>query len=409
MDYLHSTEIAKTNSVQDATHKDRERAWRRWITWLDKVGLEGDPYLDGFEIPQRVKLVAGFAISIRRGEHSPTGHEGPLVAGTVDKAISCLATTFKDNDKRDPRLSSDGVKDIFLSAMQRHFKNTDPKEKAQRAVTPEVLAYLFIRPKSDNFAQHIADLSNGAFFFACRSCEYAHTTGTRKTKIITPRNVVFRIRNKRITNPKLFHTATTVSITFVNKKNDNNFDTVTQHRNGHALQDPVALWARLVNRVLDLPGSTIDTTINAFYNKITNRVELVKSEQILQSLRWAVDELGVDHLGFTSDEIGCHSIRSAAAMAMFLNNVKTYTIMLQGRWCSDAFLRYIRKQVKEFSNGVSSAMVDPDTYKFYTMPDALLTFDEECDPKTVNNPRSLTSSFNGNSTLSAFTRHHIHN
>ena len=292
--------------------------------------------------------------------------------------------------------------------MQRHFKNTDPKEKAQRAVTPEVLAYLFIRPKSDNFAQHIADLSNGAFFFACRSCEYAQTTGTRKTKIITPRNVVFRIRNKRITNPKLFNTATTVSITFVNQKNDNNFDTVTQHRNGHALQDPVALWARLVNRVLDLPGATIDTTINAFYNKITNRVELVKSEQILQSLRWAVDELGVDHLGFTSDEIGCHSIRSAAAMAMFLNNVKTYTIMLQGRWCSDAFLRYIRKQVKEFSNGVSSAMVDPDTYKFYTMPDALLTFDEECDPKTVNNPRSLTSSFNGNSTLSAFTRHHIH-
>ena len=215
--------------------------------------------------------------------------------------------------------------------MQRHFKNTDPKEKAQRAVTPEVLAYLFIRPKSDNFAQHIADLSNGAFFFACRSCEYAQTTGTRKTKIITPRNVVFRIRNKRITNPKLFNTATTVSITFVNQKNDNNFDTVTQHRNGHALQDPVALWARLVNRVLDLPGATIDTTINAFYNKITNRVELVKSEQILQSLRWAVDELGVDHLGFTSDEIGCHSIRSAAAMAMFLNNVKTYTIMLQGR------------------------------------------------------------------------------
>ena len=292
--------------------------------------------------------------------------------------------------------------------MQRYFKNTDPKEKAQRAITPEVLAYLFSSPKTDTFLQHIADLCNGAFFFACRSCEYSQTTGTRKTKIITPRNVVFRIRNRRITNPKLFHMATTVSITFINQKNDQNYDTVTQHNNNHALQNPVKLWARLINRVLNLPDSTMDTTINAFFNKITKRVEFIKSEQILQSLRWAVDELGVDHLGFTSDEIGCHSIRSAAAMAMFLNKVKTYTIMLQGRWSSNAFLRYIRKQVKEFSHGVSEAMVNPDTYKFYTTPDSLLIFDEEGDPRTVNNPRSLTSSFNGSSALSAFTRHHIH-
>ena len=94
-------------------------------------------------------------------------------------------------------------------------------------------------------------------------------------------------------------------------------------------------------------------------------------------------------------------------MAMYLNKVKTYTIMLQGRWCSDAFLRYIRKQVKEFSDGVSAAMVSLDTYAFFTIPDCLSKFDDG-DPKTPNNPRSLTSSFNGTSALSAFTRHHIH-
>ena len=199
-----------------------------------------------------------------------------------------------------------------------------------------------------------------------------------------------------------------MSITFVNQKNDHNYDTVTQHCTSNAKRNPVKLWARLVNRVLDLPEATIDTTINAFLNKITKRVEYIKSDQILQSLRWAVDEIGFDALGFTSDEIGCHSIRSAAAMAMFLNKVKTYTIMLQGRWSSDAFLRYIRKQVKEFSLGVSEAMINPDTYKFYTTPDSLITFDEEGDPRTVNNPRSLTSSINGSSALSAFTRHHIH-
>ena len=143
-------------------------------------------------------MVAAFAISIRRGEHSSAGHEGTLVIDIVDKAISCLATAFKDNDKRDPRLSEDRVKDVFLAERQRYFINTDPKEKAQRAITPEVLAYLFNAPKSDNFLQHIADLCNGAFFFACRLCDYSQRTSTRKTKIITPCNVVFRIRNRKL-------------------------------------------------------------------------------------------------------------------------------------------------------------------------------------------------------------------
>ena len=346
LDYIHSAEIAKANAVTDSTHQDRDRAWRRWLSWMEGVGLEGDPHLEGFTIPQKVKLVAGFAISIRRGEHSRPGHEGALVAGTVAKTLSCLATTFQNDNKGDPRLSADGKTDIFLTAIARSFKNEDPKEKQQKAATPEVLAYLFSRPKDDTFAQHIADVVNGAYFFACRSCEYSQTTGTRKTKIITPRTIVFRHRNRTIKNRKMFHTATTVSITFINQKNDNNYETVTQHKNGHAIQDPVAIWARIVNRILDLPNSSPDTTINAFWNPNCKQVGYITSNMILESLKWAVDELGVDHLGFTSDEIGCHSIRSGAAMAMYLNNVKTYTIMLQGRWCSDAFLRYIRKQVK---------------------------------------------------------------
>ena len=44
-------------------------------------------------------------------------------------------------------------------------------------------------------------------------------------------------------------------------------------------------------------------------------------------------------------------------MAMYLAGVPAFTIMLIGRWSSDAFLRYIRRQVQEFSAGVSSKMV----------------------------------------------------
>jgi hypothetical protein len=67
-------------------------------------------------------------------------------------------------------------------------------------------------------------------------------------------------------------------------------------------------------------------------------------------------------------DIGTHSIRSGAAMAMYLAGVPVFTIMLIGRWSSDAFLRYIRRQVQEFSSGVSNKMIlAPD---YFTIPDA---------------------------------------
>ena len=168
-DGTQSAEITRANTVAECTHQDRDRAWKRWLTWMEGVGLEGNPYLDGFGVPQKVKLVAGFAISICRGKHSRPGHEGTLVAGTVDKTISCLVTTFRDNNRNDPRLSVDGKTDNFLKSIKRSFKNEDPKENQQKAVTPEILAFLYTRPKGDKFAQHIADICNGAYFFACRS------------------------------------------------------------------------------------------------------------------------------------------------------------------------------------------------------------------------------------------------
>ena len=44
-------------------------------------------------------------------------------------------------------------------------------------------------------------------------------------------------------------------------------------------------------------------------------------------------------------------------MEMYLAGVPVYTIMLIGRWSSDAFLRYIRKQVEQFSKHVAKQMI----------------------------------------------------
>ena len=66
--------------------------------------------------------------------------------------------------------------------------------------------------------------------------------------------------------------------------------------------------------------------------------------------------IGEDSLGFKADDVGTHSIRSGSAMAMHLGECQVYTIMLIGRWSSDAFLRYIRKQIEQFSHNVAQRM-----------------------------------------------------
>jgi hypothetical protein len=48
---------------------------------------------------------------------------------------------------------------------------------------------------------------------------------------------------------------------------------------------------------------------------------------------------------------------------MYLAGVPVFSIMLIGRWSSTAFLKYIRKQVQEFLQGISSKMIEVQSFK----------------------------------------------
>ena len=78
---------------------------------------------------------------------------------------------------------------------------------------------------------------------------------------------------------------------------------------------------------------------------------------MIASLRAAVEAIGEEKIGFKSSEIGTHSIPSGAAMVMFLDKIPVYVIMIIGRWSSDVFLKYIRKQVEQFSHNVARRMI----------------------------------------------------
>jgi hypothetical protein len=211
-----------------------------------------------------------------------------------------------------------------------------------------------------------ADLAMGAFFFACRSCEYLHVSGERRTKTLRIGDVQFRIGRQVIphTSPDL-HQAEQVSVVFRDQKNRHKMATRTAWRSTDPLACPVVAWAKITRRVRQTQGCRDDTMVFKYTNPEGNTAD-VKSASLIIHLPRAANKIGYATLGYAPHEIGTHSIRSGAAMALVLSGHQAWRIMLTGRWQSSSFLLYIREQVQAFSKGVSTRMTEnPD---FFLVP-----------------------------------------
>jgi hypothetical protein len=108
--------------------------------------------------------------------------------------------------------------------------------------------------------------------------------------------------------------------------------------------------AGLVQRIWSYNGTDSNTRVSAYISN--GVVEHVALAQVINALRDVVGAIGETQLGIAKHKIGTHSIRSGAAMAMYLGGCPVYTIMLISHWLSNAFLRYIRKHVMEFSHNM---------------------------------------------------------
>jgi len=211
-----------------------------------------------------------------------------------------------------------------------------------------------------------------------RSCEYLKVEkgDERRTHPLRLRNLTFRDKRNRVIphdSPHL-HNAHTVTLTFEYQKKDLRDDSVTQSRSGDPVLCPVQAAAAVVRRLLS-DGATPDTFL-CTYRAESGMCCSVDSKAALQILRSFIATIDSNY-GIQPTDVGLHSLRASAAMAMYLNEVPVYTIMLLGRWSSDAFLRYIRKQVTEFSNNVSRRMIRNAVY--HHVPDPCPD-----DPRTHN-------------------------
>ena len=354
---------------------------------MSDIGIE-DEWLTKHNQEQKIYLISAFAGACRRNLYGKT--KKPELRGkTIKSTITNVRSAFRTNLQPDPALDIDNKPSLVLIRQISGYIDADPSEKQEKALPLSVFRKLIenkFTPKDEAMGQ----LANGAFFFGMRSCEYLRVTGTRKTKQLRVKDIRFFKNNKELNDKKnpFIQFADTVSITFRFQKNKQKMITVSQPRSGKTIC-PVVIWAKIILRILSYKKTSEDTKVNAV--QIGKTLSYIKREEMLQHIRHTVNNMS--DLGFTGKDVGTHSIRSSLAMALYLSKRPVSTIMLLGRWSSDAFLLYIRRQIQEFSKGVSADMVKNE--EFYTIPD----LEEECDdldPRT-RNPLSFanTISLNG--------------
>ena len=365
---LVAAEAAREESVTRKTHADQDRAWSRWLTYAESIGISDDIYLDHLSRANRIKIMGAFALALREGRFSSKSH-GPLVESTVRSAVSYVASTFRENDRPNPTRDDDGELGRLLSRLFRAFRAKDPEEKQQKAL-PAIVLLEIAKLQFTETQRAISQLTIGAFFFAMRSCEYVKVpnASTRKTDIVRLRCITFR-RNGTILphdHPELEY-ADYVSITFENQKKDERFDRVTQHSSGDKTMNPVRQWAAIVKRIRSYPGADDNTPVSAVWRN--NRIEHITSQDIIGAIDIAAESIGYENLGVQKGDFGTHSIRSGGAMAMALDGVPVFQIMMIGRWSSDAFLKYIRKQVDQFTHNISKRMIKHMFYRHIPLVD----------------------------------------
>jgi hypothetical protein len=258
----------------------------------------------------------------------------------------------------------------FARSLFRAFENVDPAIKRQKAATPKLLRRMFrlagvgLSPSHDSAFATIAELAIFGYFFAMRSCENTSTPKPGGTKIVCLLGLIFRDDRKRVIphcHPGL-SMALYITVIFVAQKNQLKMDKRTQRRTTDAILCPVKRAASLVERILRrVSNHSTATTINTVH--LQGATLTLTGEFLRDRLRTTCSTYGGKaEFGFDAHEIGTKSIRSGAAMSLFLMNNSSDRIMLLGRWLSKAFLAYIRPQVLEWTNNMSMDMTQADSF-----------------------------------------------
>ena len=176
------------------------------------------------------------------------------------------------------------------------------------------------------------------------------------TKQLTLENIVFYKAGQIIPHEcSSTSLANCVLVTFKAQKNERKFDTVTQYATLHPVLCPVKQWAAIAKFISLYPGASKETPVSAALHH--KQIAQITQKMVNEALRDGVKAYRKSKLRIKASEVGTHSLSSGAAMAMYRGGLPVYSIQLIGRWLSNSFMKYIQKQIKEFTLGVSMKML----------------------------------------------------
>lgn len=151
---------------------------------------------------------------------------------------------------------------------------------------------------------------------------------------------------------------------------------------------PVKRWIAVVQRIR-LHKKKPTTNVNCWFApRLEQRHQTFSQDDIRDYIRMTTRKYR-SKLPYDDIDVGSHSIRSGAAMALYMANISTVDIMLLGRWSSDAFMKYLRPHIQEATRGLASKMILLDTY--HIAPITANRNREAHDPLIANDPRRVTS------------------
>ena len=362
LDCLIDSRNDQEQGLAENTLSQQSGAFHKWQLFYQRCSIT-DYYLEKFSKAEKISLLSAFAGTIRRNTFGKT-NKSQLTESMVQATVTHPCSSFRANLRPDPSLDEPGQRSLILRRQLQGYVNADPAPAHEKCLPLSVFKHIATN-KISLITTAIGELVTAALFFGMRNCKYSTTTGRRKMKLLQLQDLHFFQGNREINKLTELHSIIPdkVSVTFVRQKNNVKDATITMHKTSDLLC-PVLAWRNITLRNLSYLNSSLRSTVNTIRRQ--NKTSKIKDKTILLHLRNTVDLIGHDILGFSSAEIGTYSIRSSFTMFLYLNQTRSDKIMVQGRWKSQAFLRYIRTQVSEFSAGLSLTMLK--NTDFFTIP-----------------------------------------
>jgi hypothetical protein len=211
----------------------------------------------------------------------------------------------------------------------------------------------------------IADMICLGFFFLCRPGEHTLTTDNTPFKL---EDVTLYRGGTQYTyeqcHPVEFDNATSVTLTFTTQKNGVKNEIIRNGMTGDPFVCPVRAAARRLH-YHKLHNSPPNTDLCSYYDD--GKPRHVISRHITQALRAGLKMVlaqGIP-LNIKPSDIDARSLRSGGATAMLCAKIDKDLTQLQGRWKSDAMIRYLHISAAPIVDKFARKMFKAGNFSFF--------------------------------------------